>query len=535
MEKEFTTSKEQTESTEQLKKKYENIQPLDMWPANEVIGKNRLDEIFDTFDDNSSVPLTQEDKKEIETLITQLTEWKTDKNNILLNITTYIKELWSEITKEDLIDNIQERFVKTEKLTTNTAETSRQENIQSLISSLNTLLPADNSKPYKGLLDRLQTIDPNNPWKEFDEILSQLNNQETLISLTLDIQAKDRQNGTHNFDAFKSAVINLDPSFKDKFRQAEINAKLALWTDTLQNTKITDRGYKQTGNDGFTTSATLDGQDRSISRTDSDYSLKSDIDSTTAQKEAEKLSNDLAENLKPINKDLASINTMKTHIDEAQRQGTDLDTLKTELQAIDPELYDKLGLVWLNSPDEILNTLTTQETELIAKRDELQANADKAREKLVYDQKAKAEQKDHLKKETLNFIHEIGFDSIPQATTDTIIANINQAPMTHWITQKIDIPNGCLGFDTDFWNKEISLGEKQKFAELYNKALTWSKEYPIKLVNGKVTFYDSLQNAQAGIPAGFAFNIKEFVNKNLWPAPVIKAMENLGKGDNQMS
>lgn len=45
----------------------------------------------------------------------------------------------------------------------NSAEHSRKADIQNLISSLNTLLPADNSKPYKALLDRLQTIDPNNP------------------------------------------------------------------------------------------------------------------------------------------------------------------------------------------------------------------------------------------------------------------------------------------------------------------------------------------------------------------------------------
>lgn len=135
--------------------------------------------------------------------------------------------------------------------------------------------------------------------------------------------------------------------------------------------------------------------------------------------------------MKPIEKSLASIIEMKTHIEEANRQGTDFNTLKNELQNIEPELYSKLGLAWLNSPEEILTTLTNHEAELIAQRDELQTQADKAREKLIYDHKNKAEQKDKLKKETLNFIHEIGFDALPQATTDIIIANINQAPVTH--------------------------------------------------------------------------------------------------------
>jgi chromosome segregation ATPase len=172
----------------------------------------------------------------------------------------------------------------------------------------------------------------------------------------------------------------------------------------------------------------LDGKERTLARTDSTYTLKSNLDTVTAQKEAEKLSNDLAEALKPLDKELASIKAMKARLDEAKRQETDTDSLKTELQALDPDLYSKLGLALLNSPDELLSRLTTHENELTAKRTELQAQADKAREKLVREQKSKAEQKDRLKKEVLNFIHQIGFDVLPQATTDTIIRNINLTP-----------------------------------------------------------------------------------------------------------
>jgi len=145
-------------------------------------------------------------------------------------------------------------------------------------------------------------------------------------------------------------------------------------------------------------------------------------------KEAEKLSNDLAESLKPIDKSLSSIKAMKARIEEAKRQGTNLDSLKTELQAIDQELYSRLGLALLNSPDELLHTLTAHESELTAKRAELQTSTDRARERLINEQKEKAKEKDTIRKDSLNFIHEIGLDGIPQATSDTIIANINQAP-----------------------------------------------------------------------------------------------------------
>jgi len=61
-----------------------------------------------------------------------------------------------------LIENIQERFDKRENIAENKAEHSRKENIRNLKSSLDILLPADN-KPYKPLLDKLQTINPEKP------------------------------------------------------------------------------------------------------------------------------------------------------------------------------------------------------------------------------------------------------------------------------------------------------------------------------------------------------------------------------------
>jgi molybdopterin-guanine dinucleotide biosynthesis protein A len=116
---------------------------------------------------------------------------------------------------------------------------------------------------------------------------------------------------------------------------------------------------------------------------------------------------------------------MKAYLEEAQRQETPIDALKTELQALDPDLYAQLGLDFLNSPDELLNRLATHETELTAKKAELQAQADKAREKLIATQKEKAKEKDEIRKKVLDFLHQIGFDALLQSLTDQIIANIN--------------------------------------------------------------------------------------------------------------
>ncbi|MDR1988243.1 MAG: hypothetical protein LBQ24_05980 [Candidatus Peribacteria bacterium] len=135
---------------------------------------------------------------------------------------------------------------------------------------------------------------------------------------------------------------------------------------------------------------------------------------------------------------------MKTHLEEAKRQETPLETVKNELQALNPDLYIQLGLDFLNSPDEILNRLTTHETELTTKKAELQAQADKARKNLISNQKEKAQEKDEIRKEVLNFIHQIGFDTLPQAVTDQIIANINANPQKYDLQKPIDFENGSL-------------------------------------------------------------------------------------------
>jgi hypothetical protein len=133
----------------------------------------------------------------------------------------------------------------------------------------------------------------------------------------------------------------------------------------------------------------------------------------------------------------------------------------------------------------------------------------------------------------LNFLHQIGFDAIPQEVTDTIIANINASSNTYWLHKSISPENGSLGFDSDLWNKNISNGEKQKFIELYNKMLTWSREHPVKLINWEIIFYDNLENARAGISTGFTFDIWEFANRSLWSEPVVRAMMNLEKGEDK--
>jgi hypothetical protein len=65
--------------------------------------------------------------------------------------------------QQNITENATEQDTETQATLENATEHTRKQNILFLTTSLNTLLPADNSKPYKPLLEKLQTIDPNNP------------------------------------------------------------------------------------------------------------------------------------------------------------------------------------------------------------------------------------------------------------------------------------------------------------------------------------------------------------------------------------
>jgi len=63
---------------------------------------------------------------------------------------------------KEVSENQQNIIENTTKHSEEETKLYRQENIRTLKSSLDTLLPADN-KPYKPLLDKLQTINPEKP------------------------------------------------------------------------------------------------------------------------------------------------------------------------------------------------------------------------------------------------------------------------------------------------------------------------------------------------------------------------------------
>jgi len=95
---------------------------------------------------------------------------------------------------------------------------------------------------------------------EVKAILQELNKPEVLFAISLDLQQKDPA----AYQTFKSSVIELQPGFEAKFVALEPRLKLALGSDTLSNAAITGNRISQTSPDGYTTTAALDGTDRTF-------------------------------------------------------------------------------------------------------------------------------------------------------------------------------------------------------------------------------------------------------------------------------
>ena len=429
-------------------------------------------------------------------------------------------------------ENINEQN-KTER---NAELSEREESFDNLANSLSTL--NWEWKNYNSTLTRVKNLKTlvAEKWLNADfeaevkAILQELNNPEILFAISLDLQQKDPE----AYQTFKSSVIELQPSFEAKFTALEPRLKLALGSDTLKNATITGNRISQTSPDGYTTTAELDGADRTFWRADSRYRLKSTLDSEKPlHKEMGRVEKELNRRIEPIIKELQSLEAVKKYLETAAVQNTDLIEIKEEIQRFSPELYAELWLQSLTSLAEIQKALDAQARRLTKEKDKQENTARDYLDILAQRHHYELAEKQKIQKMVLDFLHLIWFDLMPPTAIDGIIAAVNATPHKYWLNQKIDFANGSLWFDADFWDREINEHEKQKFIAFFNKMLTWNSEYPVKMNNGITIFYANQEDARNNIPANGFFSIGQFVNRNLWTDPIYRALQNLEKKENE--
>ena len=123
-----------------------------------------------------------------------------------------------------------------------------------------------------------------------------------------------------------------------------------------------------------------------------------------------------------------------------------------------------------------------------------------------------ANEKDEAVKQLLNFLESIWFTDINQGKLQTIIDFINISPQKYGLQEQINLENGVLWFNRDFWDKNINASEKQAFIKLFNRMLGE------KIVDENIAFDKTTLSPQA------IMRIQVLSNKTTW-----FFMENLGK------
>jgi len=173
---------------------------------------------------------------------------------------------------------------------------------------------------------------------------------------------------------------------------------------------------------------------------------------------------------------------MRSRLRATSVEDKDIYKLKSELQTIAPNFYLQSGLDTANSFEEIEDILTRNEKKLKEEVTKLESQAAKAKEALITELKARAIEKDAIKKETLKFFAEIGFDMFSQEETNKVFEwlNNNQAVRDSLgLNATFDIENGVLGYKGTFTDsRTLSYQCKRTFIQVFNKMLTGKEEYP---------------------------------------------------------
>ena len=133
--------------------------------------------------------------------------------------------------------------------------------------------------------------------------------------------------------------------------------------------------------------------------------------------------------MKPLNESLKRSKALRSRLDATSTKDKTFYELKSDLRSEAPELYTKLGLESAQSLDDIHRILRLHEVRLLEQIDELEQNAAGAKADLISDLKARAAEKDAIRKTTLQVFAEMGFDMFPQQETDAVFEwlNNNQA------------------------------------------------------------------------------------------------------------
>ena len=361
----------------------------------------------------------------------------------------------------------------------------------------------ENSKDYSQILDAL------NNWEKFEKIIPMLkSNPVALRWLALDLQKQNPK----QFEVFRDTLISIDKDFiqifdKIQFETIDNTAKLKLWTNNLNWVDLNSNTLRKKEWDITTTYSKENWRSLSVW----DFKLKSDLNPNNETQFVE-LNKNTENQLNPINESLSVISNLLDFIDKSKQQWVDFLDLKKQIKEQNILLYNELWLENKTSYDEFLFAITSKKQELEKNKEEIIKKHKKLANELILKNTKEASEKDEAVKQLLKFLESIWFTFINQAKLQTILDFININPQTYWLDEKIDLENGVLWFNRDFWDRNINASEKKAFIKLFNRML-WENIIDENISTGITTL-----SPQA------ILKMQVLSNKTTW-----FFMENLGK------
>lgn len=455
-------------------------------------------EKMDNFLDWFEIWLKQEEKDEIINMLFSKF-WKNENliNSVLENIKKDNDVIYS---KNDIVERINVQEVKSNNQEKENNVQEVKEDLQ-VYSKIEPLLSWLTWKDSVNLLKLLKD-------KDFEWVKKALKNSDTFESVVWELEQKDPE----KYEEFKQTLISIDPSFRESFDKFD--------SKKTETSKILDLGTPKISSDWKSWETTDwkhnikidDKWDRYLSSKDSPYQLKSNLDNKQNIEANQKIDADLENTLKPINEKLNTLSSILDYLENAILKNIDLKDIKEAIKKTDINLYNEYNIENLNSPNDIKNIISQSIKKLEDDKKTAIEKAKNLKRELILKNTKEAAEKDEAVKQLLKFLESIWFTFINQSKLQTILDFININPQTYWLDEKIDLENGVLWFNRDFWDKNINASEKKAFIKLFNRML-WENIIDENISTGITTL-----SPQA------ILRIQVLSNKTTW-----FFMENLGK------
>jgi len=298
--------------------------------------------------------------------------------------------------------------------------------------------------------------------KLLDEIMEILKTPWTLESVAKDLGWV----GSEEYVEFKSKMLQFEPSLQEDFDRVEMNviwniAKLKLWTSDLEGVDL-DKNILSREEDGVVTSYS-DKKGRYLSSVWGDFSLKSELNPDNEKKLGE-VNSRVSEDLEPLNESLNLVNKILEYLRKAEQNGEDFEEVKMMIKTKNPDFYADEWLDNITSLNEMIMILNARKYELEEEKEDLKQEAKEKIARIIQESEKEAEQKDKMKKDTLKFLHSIGFDMFANSDVDWIIRQINISKWRFGLSEDIDLAKWNLG-TVYGWENNV---EKKNFARIVN-------------------------------------------------------------------